>query len=361
MAISCIVVTATSLDSLSVLLIGNAWGLQLSPSLRWVSACDAASAEACAGKALPFAAVAASGGRLLSCGYFLTAALTAPLALIDVSDAFQATAYCLSLICLLQLIGKFCWIAWAGSAPMPALPPAIGWNAGLALEVSFWSWLVTFAAPMWVEERDAATSISEPLLYSFGHRAVLDLLLGLSGAAAFPHMAPTTLNVLDAVAAHPDCGVLTRACGIGFVVCSLLPNICDYAMVASRNAESHTGTAAANLLGVGVPFASAFLFYFGASFSDLVSALAPGLNGLIQFVVPACLYLAYAQLEESADGSFLTLLDVRLTRASWRQVALGIACGAGALIVATYGLHAMASAGRIHPPRLSSAAGDYMR
>ena len=339
MAISCIVVTSSSLDALSVLLLGNAWGLQVSPSVRWVSACDG---EAC----VPFAAVAAADGCLLSVGYALTVALTAPLALVDVSESFQTVSYCISLVCLFWLILKFCSMAYAGShADGGVLPPALGWNAGLALEVSFWSWLVTFAAPMWVEERDSALPIAPPLLYSFGHRAVLDLLLGLSGAAAFPHMPPTMLNVLDAVGAHPACGVLTRACGVGFVVFSLLPNITDYAMVASRNMECHIGALAANLLGVGVPFGTAWLFYFGASFSALVSSLAPLLNGAVQFLVPALLFLAYTRFDGA--GGVVSLLDVRLRESTWRSAAMGIGGGAALLICLTYRLDALVSSGRI--------------
>ena len=342
MAVSCIVVTASSLDALSVLLLGNAWGLQLTPSVRWVSACDGA---ACAG--LPFAAVSAAGGSLLSVGYALTVALTAPLALVDVSETFQSVSYCISLVCLLQLILKFSSMAFAGSHSAGVLPPALGWDAGLALEVSFWSWLVTFAAPMWVEERDHSLPIAPPLLYSFGHRAVLDLLLGLSGAAAFPHMPPTMLNVLEAVGVHPECGVLTRACGVGFVVFSLLPNITDYAMVASRNLECHIGSLAANVLGVGMPFATAWMFYFGASFSALVSSLAPLLNGAVQFLVPALLFLAYTRV--NGDGGLVSLLDVKLHERTWRYAARGIAASAALLICLTYWLGGLVAAGRIHP------------
>ena len=77
--------------------------------------------------------------------------------------------------------------------------------------------------------------LAGPLAAAFAHRAALDVMLGLTGAAAFPHMTPTTLNVLQAVASHPQCGVYTKSAGILFVISSLASNIVDYSMVAVRS------------------------------------------------------------------------------------------------------------------------------
>ena len=88
------------------------------------------------------------------------------------------------------------------------------------------------------------------------------------------------------VSTHPSCGFATRAAGIGFVISSLAPNIVDYAMVASRNLEGHLGPAAADGIGILLPFALAWRFYFGASFSRLVNAASPALNGSVQFLIP---------------------------------------------------------------------------
>jgi hypothetical protein len=347
MSISCIVVTASAFDALSLLLLGNAWGVQLSPSLEWVSSC--AQRGGCEGQPA-FEAVSNAGGKIVSLGYALTVAMTAPLALLDVSDAFQMVSYVLSLACMLQLIFKFTAIAMAqegGGAQV--MPPAFGWaNSGLALEVSFWSWCISFAGPLWVEEKDVSTPLAKPLILAFGHRVVLDLMLGLSGAAAFPNMPATTLNILDAVAVHPACGVLTRACGIGFVVSSLAANIVDYAMVASRNLESHLGVTAANMLGIGLPFASGWLFFFGESFASLVNAASPLLNGMVQFVVPALLFLAYSRMDSDAGAhsSSLKVLGMSLKESTWRLCALLIALVISLLILLTYVLNAR---GHIHP------------
>ena len=403
MTISCIVVTASSLDTLSLLLLDNAWGLQLSPRLQWVASCPgaggadalfgtpSASDVACASQAV-FDATAAAGGHIISAGYMLTVALTLPFALIEISEAFQATAYCVSLACLLQLIAKFTSIALfpavagggpadgaslaamaAASPPAPLLRP-IGRDLGVVAEVSFWSWCISFAVPMWLDEKAEALPISRPLWLSFTHRAVLDLLLGLSGAAAFPRMSPERLNVLDAVAVHPACGALTKACGVLFVISSLAPNIVDYSMVAARNLECHLGTGAANGLGIAVPFAVAFLFYFGTSFSTLVNVASPLLNGLVQFVVPALLFAAYERLDSSGGsvtpptasprgggawnhafsaaaaeagratlapgaGRYVRVLGLNLPVDTWRRAAIALAAAIVALIAATYVLN----------------------
>ena len=40
---------------------------------------------------------------------------------------------------------------------------------------------------------------------------------------------------------------------------SLLPNVVDYTMAAARNLENHIGVTRANLLGVGLPYATAWV------------------------------------------------------------------------------------------------------
>jgi hypothetical protein len=346
MAISCIVVTATSCDALSMLLLGNAWGLQLSPRLAFVASCPEGAGH-CVGQGL-FALVAAANGTLISAGYLVTVAITLPLALVDVSESFQAASYFISLAALLWLIGKFAAIAatsaHAHGDAAAVLPPVFLWNAGLALEVSFWSWTISFAVPMWLDEKDVAAPLAAPLVASFAHRAALDLMLGYAGAAAFPHMPATMLNVLDAVSIHPSCGTLTKAAGIIFVISSLASNIVDYAMVACRNLECHVGSTAANAVGVALPFASGFLFYFGQTFSDLISIASPLLNGAIQFAVPALLFWAYARFEKAEH---LSMLGMKASTGTWRAIAMALAVVTGVLIIVTYA----------YPDNVAGAAG----
>jgi hypothetical protein len=352
MAISCIVVTATSCDALSVLLLGNAWGLQLRPHFGWVSSCPAAGT--CAGQAA-FAAVAAENGTLLSMGYVVTVALTAPLALVDVSESFQSASYFISLLCLVWLIVKFGIMAaqtHEGDPSEHVLPPPLQWNAGLALEVSFWSWTISFAVPMWLDEKDVSAPLAAPLIAAFSHRAALDLLLGYAGAAAFPRMPATMLNVLQAVGEHPSCGRGTQAAGIIFVISSLATNIVDYAMVAVRNLECHTGAGAANFAGVFLPFATGFLFYFGSTFAELVSIASPLLNGAVQFCVPALLFWSFSFYEKAPQ---LDMLGLKASTSTWRNIALASAIVTGALIAITYAATASATAA----PTSDYAAGDY--
>lgn len=206
------------------------------------------------------------------------------------------------------------------------------------------------------------------LVASFAHRAVIDVLLGFTGAAAFPHMADTTLNVLQAVAVHPQCGTGTKAAGVTFVISSLASNIVDYAMVAARNLECHVGANLSLAVGVGAPFCVGWLFYFGQSFSDLITLASPLLNGVIQFVVPGILFYLYsrcarcppvrraalvlrpapADLSPALPRSHRSMpkaADVELF--GWavpagllRGVALAMAVGTLALIVLTYVLTA---------------------
>ena len=170
--------------------------------------------------------------------------------------------------------------------------PAVSYNVGLLLEVNFWSWAIGFAIPMWRDEVADHVSVGHSLWAACSHRAVLDILLGLSGAAAFPGL--STLSVLDELRVRPDVGIITEMCGIGFAVSALLPNVVDYQMAVTRNLELHLGPARANVLGVGLPYSVAWLFYFGAAFNSLVNATSIALNGAIEFVVPCVLFLLFA-------------------------------------------------------------------
>ena len=342
MGVTCIVVTAQGCDALSLIVFGNAWGLQVTPRMRFVASCP--KAWGCAGST-PFADVAdTKGGTLISVGYLLTVALTAPMAIVDVSENFQFGSYAVSLACLFWLIIKFALLAAHGGASgnnEEVLPPVWAWKTGLALEVNFWNWAISFAVPMFLDEKGVDVPLAEPLTAAFAHRAALDVLLGYTGAAAFPHLPASTLNVLQAMTTHASCGPATRFAGVLFVVSSLVSNIVDYAMVSVRNLESHVGAVAANAIGVAMPFAVAWLFYFGASFSQLVSLASPLLNGMIQFVVPAVLFYAYAALEKSPT---LPMLGLMAATQTWRYIAAALAIATCALIAVTYALNGAADA-----------------
>lgn len=341
MGVTCIVVTAQGCDQLSLLLFGNAWGLQVSPRPRFVASCP--KAWQCAGTA-PFASVGAqSGGTMISVGYMVTVALTAPMAIVEVSESFQFASYAVSLACLMWLIVKFALLAAHGGASGHAgddvLPPIWAWKTGLALEVSFWNWAISFAVPMFLDEKGVDVPLAEPLTAAFAHRAALDVLVGYTGAAAFPHLPASCLNILEAMNTHASCGPATRCAGVLFVVASLVSNIVDYAMVSVRNLESHIGSAWSNAIGVGMPFAVGWLFYFGASFADLVSLASPLLNGAVQFLIPALLFFGYAALEKSPT---LPMLGLSANTQTWRYIALALAIGVSVLIATTYALNGAA-------------------
>lgn len=364
MAITCIVITAQGCDTLSIMLFGNSWGLQLTPHFGFVASCP--TNWGCEGSQA-FATVANQNGLLLSFGYMVTLALSVPFSLIDVSEGFQFASYGVSLLCLMWLIVKFIIIAVeenhsvkhggalpdGGPGSHSQLPPAWTMDLELALEVNFWSWVVSFAVPMWLDEKNPDDPLAPPLAAAFAHRAALDIVFGVAGAAAFPRLPPSALNVLQAVAVHPACGSATRFAGVLFVVSNLVSNIVDYAMVAVRNLECHVGFGVATCLGLVLPFVGGFTFYFGATFADLVTVASPFLNGAVQFVVPAALFCAYAGMEPASSA--LPVLGIRTTSTNWRIAAAVMALAASALIATTYALSYAAPGGA--PP--ASSDEDY--
>jgi hypothetical protein len=203
---------------------------------------------------------------------------------------------------------------------------------------------------MFLDEKGVDVPLAEPITAAFAHRAALDIMLGYAGAAAFPRMPASSLNVLQAMSTHSSCGTATRCAGVLFVVASLVSNIVDYAMVSVRNIESHVGATAANAIGVGMPFAVAWGFYFGASFAELVSLASPLLNGAVQFIVPAALFYAYAAREKSPR---LPMMGLSASTQTWRYVALALTVVTCALISATYALTATAAA------KAAMSANDY--
>lgn len=138
MAVSCIIVTALSFDSLLLLLFGQSYGLQVTPFPRFVQSCPAGAWQ-CDGEVAFDAVSQLRGGTVISLGYALTVALTAPLAMVDISESFQFASYAISMICILWLIVKFAMIAAAAAKAHPPaslhMPPIWRNNMGLALEV----------------------------------------------------------------------------------------------------------------------------------------------------------------------------------------------------------------------------------
>jgi hypothetical protein len=222
-----------------------------------------------------------------------------PFSWMDINDWFQGVSYVISLLCLLEMIAVFSYIAWAPSmASDRALyggggtVPAVSYNVGLIIEVCFWSWAIAFAVPMWIDEKAEHVSVSRSLWSACLHRGALDIMLGLSGAAAFPGL--STLSVLDELRVRPDVGTLTELCGILFAITALVPNIVDYQMAVSRNLEAHFGPARAGWLGVGLPYGIAWAFYFGAAFNTLVNSCTVFLNGAVEVALPCILFLFFS-------------------------------------------------------------------
>lgn len=335
---------AREIDNLFIIFFGNAYGLQMSPSVHFVPSCRPG--EECRTREA-FQDTDDIHGMVISQGYIITLLITLPLSLIEIAETFQVWMYIISLICLLELIGAFAYIVFnpvERAEYVHSGVPAVNYNVGLVMEVCFWAWAISFATPMWLNQKAEGVHASPPLWWACVHRGALDILLGLTGAFAFPGL--DTLNVLDELRLRPDVSAFTRICGIVFAVTSILPNVVDYAMAASRNLQGHVGVLWANILSVGLPFSLSWVFYFGAAFNNLVNATSTFLGGLVQFIVPALLFL-YC-IRKPAYGQ-VNIVGIRLTLNQWRWVTITLIVVVGLMVVLVYTLNAMVSQGVYGP------------
>jgi len=353
MAISCICIVARALDNLSITTFGNAYGLQILPTFSIRPSCRAG--EDCRARQA-FQDTSDVHGYIITQGYFLTMLVAVPFSLMDINDWFQGVSYVISLLCLLEMIAVFSYIAWAPSmASDRALyggggtVPAVSYNVGLIIEVCFWSWAIAFAVPMWIDEKAEHVSVSRSLWSACLHRGALDIMLGLSGAAAFPGL--STLSVLDELRVRPDVGTLTELCGILFAITALVPNIVDYQMAVSRNLEAHFGPARAGWLGVGLPYGIAWAFYFGAAFNTLVNSCTVFLNGAVEVALPCILFLFFSLSFKQAS---LRMVGVSMPVRSWRRVTWGVLALGCALILLAYVLNACVRLGVYGPRRTTN-------
>jgi hypothetical protein len=182
------------------------------------------------------------------------------------------------------------------------------------------------------------------------HRGALDVMLGLSGAAAFPGL--STLSVLDELRVRPDVGTLTELCGILFAITALVPNIVDYQMAVSRNLEAHFGAARAGWVGVGLPYGIAWMFYFGAAFNTLVNVSTVFLNGMVELALPCTLFLYFSHSFKQAT---MRMVGFSLPVRTWRRVAWAVLCFGCALIALAYVLNTCVQLGVYGPRRAASA------
>ena len=357
MAVSCICVVARALDNLSISTFGNAYGLQVLPEFGFRPSCRAG--EDCRSRQA-FQDTSDVHGYVITQGYLLTMMVAVPFSLININDYFQGVAYLISLACLLEMIFVFSWIAWSPSMLADrtlygggGTIPAFSYNVGLIIEVCFWSWAIGFAIPMWLDEKADDVPVSLPLWAACAHRGVLDIMLGLSGAAAFPGLA--TLNVLDELRVRPDVGTITELCGIGFAITGLIPNIVDYQMAVARNLENHLGTAHANWLGVGLPYGVAWVFYFGNAFNILVNVTSVGLNGIIELVVPCLLFLFFTR---NMHSQRMHISGFGADVGFWRRFTWGVVVLAVVLILAAYTLNVCVKLGVYGPLRKARHASE---
>ncbi len=283
MAVSSIHVVVRAMDDLTILLFRNTWALQVVPLSKFglVESCPAH--DACRGVEA-FYEVDSEHGFIITSGYLITAMLAIPFSVIEIVDWAQGILYTISLACVLEMCAAFALIARdasGGTTPVAALPPvhglgfhaatqdvpAFSYNVGLVIEVSFLTWCLSFSIPMWLEQTADGVSINAALWWSCLSRGLLFIAFGLIASGAFPDL--TTMNVLDVLRTKAVVTPLTQVCGFAFAATSVFPNIIAHSMAVRRTLETQIGQHKANWLGVGLPWAVAWFFYFGAEYNQL--------------------------------------------------------------------------------------------
>jgi hypothetical protein len=363
MAVSSIHVVVRAMDDLTILVFRNTFGLQVSPlsKLGLVLSCPAH--DACKGVEA-FYTVDTEGGFVITTGYLITALLAIPFSVIEIVDWAQGILYTISLACILEMCFAFAVIArdqdgsQRGFHAAAAGVPAWNYNVGLVIEVSFLTWCLSFSIPMWLEQTAEGVSVNAALWWSCLSRGLLFIAFGLIASGAFPEL--TTMNVLDVLRTKSSVNPFTQVCGFLFAATSVFPNIIAHSMAVRRNLESTLGATQANWLGVGLPWAVAWLFYFGAEYNQLVNTCSIYLNGAIQFLLPGLLFLA---LGTAAGAHLCRVAGIRASMDAWREVTRAVVVGVVVLIVLAYALNALVSLGVYGPKHASDvaehAASDY--
>jgi hypothetical protein len=293
-------------------------------------------------------------------GYIITALLAIPFSVIEIVDWAQGILYTISLACVLEMCAAFALIARDsdGVAHGPGFHaategvPAWNYNVGLVIEVCFLTWCLSFSIPMWLEQTAEGVSINAALWWSCLSRGLLFIAFGLIASGAFPAL--TTMNVLDVLRTKTEVTPFTQVCGFLFAATSVFPNIIAHSMAVRRNLESQIGGMRANWLGVGLPWAVAWFFYFGAEYNQLVTTCSIYLNGAIQFLLPCVLFLA---LGAAAGSHVCRVAGIRASMDTWREVTRWVAVSIVLMIVLAYVLNALVAEG-VYGPRHATAASD---
>ena len=138
-----------------------------------------------------------------------------------------------------------------------------------------------------------------------------------------------------------------------FAATCVFPNIVAHSAAVRRNLESHIGTNWSNWLGVGLPWALAWVFYFGAEYNAMVNVASIYLNGVIQFLLPALLFIAFSAFA----GSYICrVAGVRASMDRWQEFTRWIAALICLMIIAAYLLNFLVKEG-VYGPKHSAGSG----
>lgn len=313
--------------------------------------------DGCKGEEAFYEIDAERDGYLITLGYVITMLIAVPFSIIDIVDWCQGIMYTISLLCVLEMMADFWYIADDPAyraanqmAKSERLTPW-GYNLGLVIEVSFLTWCLSFSVPMWLEQTAEGVSINAALWWSCASRGVLFIIFGFIAAAAFEDL--DTMNVLDVLRTHEAVKPITQVCGFLFAATCVFPNILAHSAAVRRNLETHIGVWRSNLLGTGVPWLVAWVFYFGAEYNALVNYASVYLNGVIQFLLPAVLFLAFS----ASSGAYICrIAGIRMKTSQWELFTKWLIAGLVFFIAAAYILNYLVAVGVYGPNRVHSAA-----
>ena len=348
------------MDDLTILVFRNTYGLQVAPLSKFGLTLSCPAHDACRGVEA-FYTVDADKGFVITLGYLLTALLAIPFSVIEIVDWAQGILYTISLVCILEMCCAFAYIghgqdvaaARAGTPHTSPDVPAWNYNVGLVIEVSFLTWCLSFSIPMWLEQTAEGVSVNAALWWSCLTRGLLFVIFGFIASWAFPQL--TTMNVLDVLRTKASVTPITQVCGFLFAATSVFPNIVAHSMAVRRTLEGRLGVVRGNWLGVGLPWAVAWLFYFGAEYNRLVNTCSIYLNGVIQFLLPCLLFLA---LGTAAGAHVCRVAGVRASMDSWRLFTRWVMVGIVGMIVLAYLLNLLVAEGAYGPNRATKASGS---
>jgi hypothetical protein len=273
------------------------------------------------GGCIPFATMNSDSSQtfLLTIGYFITAALFFPLALMDLTEnvAWQILGFMILLITSTQFIVTFAMadldtshISWWGE------------SYDDLLGVVFFNFALVITVPAWLYEKEPHVDIPTVLHASTISSAVLYILIGILGCVAMPGVSD---NFLESIMS----GALGPAMQIGasiFAFFIIGMNIPLYSILtrlslmgggnelrANRNGNRLCSRPVANILAVYLPFGLSWTLYQGSKVTELISWGGMIFTSLVAFLLPLALALYVVETRSGDCKGFVRVYPWKMS------------------------------------------------